>query len=78
MKMRLGRVLIPGYVVDLNDDDMVEYAKIALYEDIYSAIKYNEVHNYIFVECEAPTLQGSDIAEFLVEGEGEIDIEEVE
>ena len=70
--MRLGRVLIPGYVVDLDNEEMVEYAKIALWEDIHSAIKYNEVHNYIFVEREAPTLQESDIAEFLVEGEEEI------
>ena len=65
--MRLGRVLLPGYVVDLDDADMVERAKVSLYEDIYTAVKYNEVGDWIYVEEDDVKLSESDIAEFLKE-----------
>jgi hypothetical protein len=69
--MRLGRVVIPGYVVDLDDENMIYYAKEAMLEDLYSAIKYNELPSWITLEIEPPTLNEGDIPEFLKEEEYE-------
>lgn len=63
--MRLGRILITGYVVDLDDQHMVDGAKLALVEDIYNAVKYNEVAHYVSIEKEPPILQEEDIPDFL-------------
>jgi hypothetical protein len=65
--MKLGRVIFDlGYVVDLENQEMVDHAKDCIYEDIMSAIKYNEVHNYLEV-VEAPDASEGDIPEFLIE-----------
>jgi hypothetical protein len=65
-KPRLGRVIFDlGYVVDLDNDDMVTQAKEFVYEDIMSAFKYDEVFNYIEV-VEAPDAKESEIPEFLL------------
>lgn len=46
--MRLGKVIFYNYyVVDLDDEDMVEEAKELLCEDIYDGVKYDELGNYI-------------------------------
>jgi hypothetical protein len=69
--MKLGKVKIQlEYVVDLDNQDMVDYAKIAIYEDVMNAIKYDEIHNYIEV-IEDKTAKESDIPEFLIEQEEE-------
>jgi hypothetical protein len=54
-------------VVDLDDEEMVERAKVSLYEDVYTAIKYNEVGSWIYVEEANVELSESDIPEFLKE-----------
>jgi hypothetical protein len=71
-KMRLGKVKIEiEYVVDLDNDDMVEEATNCLYEKIMNAVKYNEVFDYIKVTDEDKTLKEKDIPEFLKEDEGD-------
>jgi hypothetical protein len=66
-KMKLGKIVLDlSYVVDLNDQDMVDQAKECIYEDIMNAYKYNEIHNYIEV-IESPESKESDIPEFLLE-----------
>ena len=64
--MRMGRVQINmGYVVDLNDKDMVQEAIDCLYEDLMTAYKYNEVGANIRV-VKDETATKSDIPEFLL------------
>jgi len=66
--MRLAKVKIEfQYVVDMDNDDMVNQAKNALYEDLMSAVKYNELFDYIHVTDEDKTLKLEDIPEFLTE-----------
>ena len=60
------------YVVDMDNADMVNQVKDALYEDVVSALKYNELFDYIHVTDEDKTLKKEDIPEFLTE-EGSID-----
>lgn len=68
--MRLGKVKIEiEYVVDLDNDEMVSEAKNAIYEDLMSAVKYDELFNHIEVTDEDKTLKEEDIAEFLKEEE---------
>jgi hypothetical protein len=75
-KMRLGKIVLDlAYVVNLNDQDMVDQAKECIYEDIMSAYKYNEIHNYIEV-IESPESEESDIPEFLLEKDEEDEDEE--
>lgn len=63
----MGKVVIHlEYPVDLNEPEMVDYAKESLYEDIASMIKYDEVSNVIAVQ-EDSNLSYDDIPEFLVE-----------
>ena len=63
---RLARVVFDlSYVVDADNPDMVEEAKNCIYEDVMSALKYNEVFNYIEVQQPDPTLKEEDIPEFL-------------
>ncbi|GAG14014.1 unnamed protein product, partial [marine sediment metagenome] len=66
--MRTGRIVIYSYVVDLDNEEMVERAKTCAYEDIMNAVKYNEVGNILTVE-EATDLDPSDIPEFLKDEE---------
>lgn len=66
--MRLGKVKIEmEYVVDLDNDMMIYEAKNALYEDLMSAYKYDEIYNRIEVTEQDKTLKKSDIPEFLLE-----------
>ena len=64
-KKRLGRVEFNiGYVVDLDDENMIDHAKESIYEDILSAFKNGcnlniDTHGHKFSE--------NDIPEFLIE-----------
>uniref|UniRef100_A0A6H1ZAB0 Uncharacterized protein n=1 Tax=viral metagenome TaxID=1070528 RepID=A0A6H1ZAB0_9ZZZZ len=63
--MRLGKVVLDiGYLVDLDNDQMVKEAMASVYEDICSAIKYNELASYIKVRPDNSLLE-EDIPEFL-------------
>ena len=57
------------YVVDLDNEEMVNYAKDAMYEHIMQMVKEDNFYNLIeHCECEEdPTLTEDDIPEFLVE-----------
>jgi hypothetical protein len=66
--MRLGKITIDlEYVVDLDNEEMVEYAKNCIYEDVMSAMKYNEIQNYIKVGDEDKSLTEDDIPAFLTD-----------
>jgi hypothetical protein len=66
--MRLGKITFDlEYVVDLDNEDMVEYAKTCIYEDVMSAMKYNEIQNYIKVGDEDKSLTEDDIPAFLTD-----------
>ena len=69
--MRLGRVTIEhGYVVDLDNEEMVEQAICCVYEDLLQAYKSNEIEHWIGKE-EAdrfnPAYSEDDIPDFLIE-----------
>ena len=65
--MRLGRVYFnASYVVDLDNQDMVDHAKECVYEDVENSVKHNEVACWIYTE-EDPSLTEGDIAEFMTE-----------
>jgi len=66
--MKLGRIVVYSYVVDLDNGEMVERAKTCAYEDIMNAVKYNEVGNLLSV-VEDSTLHAEDIPEFLTDEE---------
>ena len=67
--MRLGRVCIEhSYIVDLDNQDMVDEAKDALFTDIMSAHNYQELGQMIKV-VNAPDADEGDIPEFLMEEE---------
>ena len=68
----LGRVVISaGYVVDLDDEEMVDHAKESLFEDIMNAVKYNELGGYIEVDKKPdPDLTEQDIPSFLLWKDG--------
>lgn len=74
--MRTGRIIVYSYVVNLDDEEMVERAKTCAYEDIMNAVKYNEVGNLLSV-VEDSTLKEEDIPEFLREVD-EVDFDEDE
>lgn len=66
--MKLGKVKIElEYIVDLDNQDMVDQAKNALYEDLMNAAKYEELFDMIEVTDEDKTLKETDIPEFLRE-----------
>ena len=59
--MRLGKVMFYNYyVVDLDNEDQVEDAKLLLCEDIYDGVKYDELGGYIDV-VEDASLSEADI-----------------
>jgi hypothetical protein len=63
----LARVVINvGYVVYKDDQDMIEYAQQATYEDVMNAVKHNELETWIEV-LDAPDAKESDIPDFLLE-----------
>ena len=68
--MRMGRIVFQSYLVDLDDEQMVEHAKDCAVEDIYMAVKYNEVANLISV-VEEPNADPANIPEFLTGEEEE-------
>lgn len=71
MKKRLGRVYLElEYVVDLDDENMVERAKTCFYENFMSLVKYDEVFNRIGVR-EDKDAKEEDIPEFLLPPEDE-------
>ena len=73
--MRLGKVqIIFEYVVDLDNKDMIDYAKESIEEDIVSAIRHDggiygdipfNILNETMDECKF--LEESDIPDFLKE-----------
>jgi hypothetical protein len=68
-EVRLGKVRLTHveYVVDLNNEDMVNHAKDALFEDIRNAVYHEEIWDgWIEVEEDKKgELKPEDIAEFL-------------
>lgn len=69
----MGKVQINAfYVVDLDNPDMVEEAKIALYDDIMNAVKYDELAYWI-ESIEDKTMVEDDICEFLLGEEDDDD-----
>ena len=65
-KRKMGRVMLEqGYVVDLNDPEMVMKARDLLYEDLCHAKKYNELYSWIET-VEDPSLSPEDISESLL------------
>jgi hypothetical protein len=70
--MKLGKVKIElEYIVDLDNQDMVDQAKNALYEDLMNAAKYEELFDMIEITDEDKTLKETDIPEFLREEDEE-------
>lgn len=68
--MKLGKVGITSYyVVDLENESMVEDAKGCIFEDIMNAVKYDELATHIDM-IKDKTLSEEDIPEFL-KGEGD-------
>ena len=61
-----------GYVVRSGDDQMIQRAKECFYEDIMNAYKYDEVFDMIDI-VDAPEAAESDIPEFLLEEERELE-----
>jgi len=73
--MRLGKVEINTcYIVDLDNEEMVQHAKDSLYDDFYQMLvkssDLSEFFNCIDV-VEDATLKESDIPEFLRDEEEE-------
>ena len=74
MNKTLAKITIDlGYVVDINDPDMIEHARNAFYEDIMSMVKYRELGDAIEVGEPDPSLSESDIPSFLFDDK---DVEE--
>lgn len=71
--MRLGKVqIISGYVVDLDNDVMVQHAKDALYDDFDNAIRNpDEFYFMIDYDKDSEKFNQSDIPEFLKTEEDE-------
>jgi len=66
--MNLAKVCVSHhYIVDLDNADMVEEAKNALYEDIMNSVKYNELFSCIDVITKEDSKEwaDTDIPEFL-------------
>lgn len=64
--MRLGRVEFKiSYVVDLDDEEMVNHARQAVFEDINSAGMYDEISAITTIEPAEPQDTEAHIAEFL-------------
>ena len=59
--MRLGKVMFYNYyVVDLDNENQVEDAKVLLCEDIYDGVKYDDLGGYIDI-VEDASLSEKDI-----------------
>ena len=69
--MKLGKVeLSLSYVVDLENETMVDHAMIALYEDIISAVKYDKINHLINTYIDHNAIE-DDIPEFLIDSNEE-------
>lgn len=76
MVKKLGKVIINiGYVVDLNNQTMVDEAVDCIVEDIHNAVKYNELFDWVEV-VEAPDADESDIPDFLLDQEEDSEIDD--
>ena len=64
-----------SYVVKGNDQDMINQAKLALYEDIMGAVKYDELEGWI-EDVPAPEATEDQIPEFLTYEEEDDDYED--
>lgn len=65
-KMRLGRVVIDlGYVVDLDNPEMIKLAKERFYDDLMSAQKYDEMESWM-QEIEDPSATEEQIPDHLL------------
>jgi hypothetical protein len=68
----LARLVIDlSYVVDINDPDMIEHARAAIYEDVCNLIKTDELAEAITLQEVDDTLTEADIPEFLLEDQDE-------
>jgi len=68
----LSRLVIDlSYVVDVNDPDMIEHARSAIYEDLINLYKNDELAEAITLQDVDPTLTYADIPEFLLEDQDE-------
>lgn len=66
-KKRLGKVKFHlEYVVDLDNEDMVEHARQALYDDLFTIFKHDEEW-YCIEVVEDTSLTEDMIPEFLIE-----------
>lgn len=71
---RLGRIAFDlGYVVDLDNNEMVEEAKECVLEDIHNAIKFGELGQYLEVQPAPDNATEADIPEFLIHADEETD-----
>jgi hypothetical protein len=69
-KQKLGRVEISfGYVVDMNNAEMVEHAKEALYDDLMAAYKNEGLGSWMdYIKVRrSPKSKAGEIPEFLLE-----------
>ena len=70
-KRKLGRVSFEtGYIVYLDDAEMIERAKEAVLDDVQTAFNNRELNIYLEVEP-APNVDESDISQWLEEEEEE-------
>ena len=66
MKKYQRLIIDLGYVVRSGDDQMIQHAKEAFYEDIMTMMKYDELFESIEI-VDAPGAAEKDIPEFLLE-----------
>lgn len=70
--MKLGRVSISrSYVVDLDDEGMVDRAKTALFNDMHTLISEDEEFELAVDVEEAPNADENEIPEFLLPSSGD-------
>jgi hypothetical protein len=70
--MRMGIVKVNReYVVDLDDQNMVDEAIECVHEDLTNAMKFDSLHSLIITE-EDDTRSANDIPEFLIQEEEDI------
>ena len=68
----LARLVIDlSYVVDVNDPNMIEHARAAIYEDVFNLIKTDELAEAITLQDVDSNLTEADIPDFLLEDHNE-------
>ena len=71
---RLGRIAFDlGYVVDLDNNEMVDEAKECVLEDIRNASKFGELDQYLEIQPAPDNATEADIPEFLIHADEETD-----